>query len=87
MNDATRLLVCPITKQNLLPLSVEKTALLLKAMKQGRLSYFDGEQVSFNKEALAFLVSENQQHIYSVVAEVPILLEAKKIELTDVAGR
>ncbi len=83
MNDATRLLVCPVTKQNLLPLSVEKTALLLKAMKQGRLRYFDGEAVLLNKEALAFLVSENQQHIYSVIAEVPILLEAKQIELEN----
>jgi len=74
------LLVCPITRQHLLPLSPDKTAQLIIVLEQQRLYYIDGSQVSASAEQIQFLITENQHHLYSVIQGVPILLESKQIK-------
>lgn len=74
------LLVCPLTKQHLLPPSTRLAEALQTALDEQSLVYLDGTQVLMQDgDALRFLVSENQQHIYSVVAGIPILLEARQL--------
>ena len=105
MTDAIlSLLVCPLTKQHLLPPSSRLAEALQIALDDQSLVYLDGTQVTFpesyrrvdkqrtstdatpaaieNSKELQFLVSENQQHIYSVIKGVPLLLEAKQVILS-----
>jgi uncharacterized protein YbaR (Trm112 family) len=77
------LLVCPLTKQHLLPPSPRLAEVLQTALDEQSLSYLDGAPVSKpDGVALRFLVSENQRHIYSVIGGVPVLLEAKQVILS-----
>ena len=77
------LLVCPLTKQHLLPPSPSLTEALRLALDEQGLCYLDGSSVArLDGEALKFLVSENQQHIYSVIEGVPLLLESKQVVLS-----
>ncbi len=75
------LLVCPITKQHLLPLSEDKTALLHQALLKGELYYIDGSKLDVKPEQIRFLITENQHHLYSIVHSVPVLLEQKQIRV------
>lgn len=74
------LLVCPITKQHLLPLGEHKTRILQKAISDGLLHYIDGSPVDEKPNQVQFLITENQHHIYCVIASVPVLLESRQIE-------
>ena len=77
------LLVCPITKQHLLPLGERKTQVLLEALSDGLLHYVDGTPVIAKADQIQFLITENQHHIYSVIDTVPVLLESRQISPLD----
>ena len=77
------LLVCPITKQHLLPLSEQKTRVLQKAISDGLLHYIDGTPVVAEADQIQFLITQNQHHIYSVIDAVPVLLESRQIDPLD----
>lgn len=73
------LLVCPITKQHLLPLGADKTRVLKEALSDGLLYHIDGTPVTTKADQIQFLITENQHHIYSVIDTVPVLLESRQI--------
>ncbi len=73
------LLVCPITKQHLLPLGADKTRVLKKAMSDGVLHYADGTPVKEKPDEIQFLITQNQHHIYCIINSVPVLLESRQI--------
>ncbi len=70
------MLVCPITKQDLLPANGKLKKLLNDALQEAQLIYADGRTVP--KQA-AFWVTKNKTTVYSVVDSVPILLETKQV--------
>jgi uncharacterized protein YbaR (Trm112 family) len=76
-NDIKQLLVCPITKQHLLPVNRRLKEILDAAMHDDVLQYADGESVV--GEGLTFLVTQNGTTVYSVIGGVPILLELKQV--------
>lgn len=77
------LLVCPLTKQDLFPLDQGKTEFLFNALRDAELYHVDGSKLVHAVANLQFLVTENKQHVYSVIDGVPILLEAKQIDLSQ----
>lgn len=77
------LLVCPLTKQHLLPLGEHKTRLLQEALSDSLLHYVDGTPVIAKADQIQFLITENQHHIYSVIDKVPVLLESRQIGPLD----
>ncbi len=83
MKQALRdLLVCPISKQHLLPVADTRLqSLLQQAAAQGQLFYADGEVV----QSTQFLVTQNKTTVYSVVDGMPWLMESKQVLVPDEA--
>lgn len=79
MKNIKTLLVCPITKQDLLPLSAKKETVFLAHRRKDKLRYIDGQKVTAPVESLRFLCTESQQVIYSVIDDMPVLIETKQI--------
>ena len=76
-----KLLVCPVTKQNLFPLDRAKTEFLHNALLEKSLFHVDGSELQADVDNLQFLMTENRHHVYSIVDEIPILIESKQIDL------
>ena len=74
-------LVCPLTKQHLLPLDSKRSRLVEAALKKGELRYIDGTPLAQGSHTLEFLISENAHHLYSVIDGVPHLLEERQVDL------
>ncbi len=79
------LLVCPVTKQHLLPLDADKSKLLLDAMSDQALYHIDGTKLQVDPDSLRFLITENRHHVYSVIDDIPVLLESKQLDLSQLA--
>ena len=75
------LLVCPLTKQRLLPVSGRWLEQLNDALKKGELHYVDGTPLAGDTERISFLITENANHLYTVVDGVPVLLETWQVDL------
>jgi len=80
-NSILPLLVCPVSKQNLFLLSGQKKERLHTALSNGALRYLDGTVLPQELERIQFLITENAQHLYSMLDDVPILLESKQIDM------
>lgn len=82
-NTIKSLLVCPVTKQHLFPLDHDKTEFLLNALSEGGLHHMDGSKLQAKSNTIQFLMTENRQHVYSLIDGVPILIESKQIDLSQ----
>ena len=82
MADTVRsLLVCPLTKQQLLPLDSKRARMVEAALNRGELRYVDGTTLKPGGHRLEFLISENAHHLYSVIDGVACLFEDRQIDL------
>ena len=75
------LLVCPLTKQRLLPVTGRRAKVLESALEKGELRYIDGSPLGGDAQRISFLVSENAHHLYTIVDEVPVLLESRQVDI------
>ena len=75
------LLVCPLTKQRLLPVKGEKAEMLELALKKGELRYVDGTVLDVTPERLTFLITENAHHLYTTIDDVPLMLESRQVDI------
>lgn len=75
------LLVCPVTKQRLLPVTGKRAELLDSALEKGELRYVDGTSMEITPERVVFLITENTHHLYTVVDDVPLMLESRQVDI------
>ncbi len=75
------LLVCPITKQHLFSLSGARADAIEAALARGELRYIDGTELGVEPDRVRFLITQNGHHLYSMIDDVPILLESKQIDM------
>jgi uncharacterized protein YbaR (Trm112 family) len=75
------ILCCPVSKSPLLRLPASKLATLNRSINAGEVQYIHCEKVSETlNEAL---ITEDSKVIYSVIDDIPILLEEKGIGTTQ----
>lgn len=76
------ILVCPVTKQGVTRLSDERLALINQKIRDGQLRANDGTHL---QDALqAAVITRNQQTIYPVVDQIPIMLESRGIATSQI---
>ena len=74
------ILRCPVTKQQVFPLSTEKLDMLNNEIISGTVFQADGNAVK--EKILDALITENKNRIYRIEKNIPIMLEDESI-LTD----
>ncbi|MBL10519.1 MAG: hypothetical protein CL402_08405 [Acidiferrobacteraceae bacterium] len=74
------ILRCPVTKQQVFPLSTEKLDMLNNEIISGTVFQADGNTVK--EKILDALITENKNRIYRIEKNIPIMLEDESI-LTD----
>ena len=74
------ILRCPITKQQLFPLSDVQLAKINAEIESGNVLQVDGDAV--DKAVKEGLITENRSRVYRVEQDIPIMLEDESI-LTD----
>ena len=80
-NRVFPLLVCPLTKQRLLPLDGKRLGVVTEALARGELRYADGTVLPADGERIGFLITENAHHLYTVIDKVPVLLESRQVDI------
>ena len=80
-NRISPLLVCPLTKQRLLPVGGRRLELLTAALEKGDLRYVDGSPLTSDAGRIAFLITDNGRHLYTVVDDVPVMLESRQVDI------
>lgn len=78
------LLVCPVTKQHLVPLGKKASKPLYAALAAQMLATLDGQKITAQESDIQFLATENAQHVYSVIDSTPVLIESKQIDLRSI---
>ena len=76
------LLVCPLSKQRLLPVSGRRLERLYALLKTGALHYVDGTPLAGDSERIGFLITENARHLYIVIDDVPVMLENRQVDIS-----
>ena len=74
------ILRCPVTKQQVFPLTTEKLAKVNQAITGDDIRYVDDKRVEI--PLTEGLVTENGQRIYRIDENIPVMLEDESI-LTD----
>jgi uncharacterized protein YbaR (Trm112 family) len=75
------ILCCPVSKTPLTRLSAQRLKKLNKAISAGNIQYVRGEAVE--QPLQEALITEDSRVIYSVIDEIPILLEERGIGTTQ----
>ncbi|MCP5152324.1 MAG: Trm112 family protein [Ectothiorhodospiraceae bacterium] len=78
------ILVCPVTKVPVHPLSGDRLATLNREIEAGRISYRDGTVVESGFDEA--LMTADGRTIYTVVDGIPVMLEDRGIAASQVAG-
>ncbi len=78
------ILRCPVTKQQVFPLTAEKLAKINQAITGGNIRYVDDKQV--DAPLTEGLVTENGQRIYRIDENIPIMLEDESILTNQIEG-
>ena len=74
------ILRCPVTKQQVFPLTGQQLAAINQAIAAGNVVHADGSAV--NNPLEEGLVTENRNRIYRIEQDMPVMLEDESI-LTD----
>ena len=74
------ILRCPVTKQQVFPLTGQQLAAINKAIAAGNVVNADGSAV--NNPLEEGLVTENRNRVYRIEQDIPVMLEDESI-LTD----
>lgn len=83
-NRVFPLLVCPLTKQRLLPVTGNQAQALKSALEDRQLRYLDGTPLTAEGSRVSFLITENERHLYTVIDDVPVLLESRQVDIEAV---
>ena len=78
------ILVCPVTKVPVRPLSRDKLAILNRYVEQGEIRTADGVAVSTALEEA--LITSDGKTIYRVESGIPVMLEDESISSSQVSG-
>ena len=74
------ILRCPVTKQQVFPLTEQQLAAINQAIAAGNVVHADGSAV--NNLLEEGLVTENRNRVYRIEQDIPVMLEDESI-LTD----
>jgi uncharacterized protein YbaR (Trm112 family) len=78
------ILRCPVTKQQIFPLTKQQLAAINQAITTGNVIYANGSIVDNPLEE--GLVTENQNRVYRIEHEIPVMLEDESILTNQVEG-
>lgn len=78
------ILVCPVTKVPVKPLSKDRLAILNGEVEKGNVCYQDGQQVA--GDLMEALITEDGRTIYPVEDGIPVMLEDHGIAASQVPG-
>ena len=74
------ILRCPVTKQQVFPLTKQQLTAINQAIAAGDLAHADGSTIDSPLEE--GLVTENKNRVYRIEQDIPVMLEDESI-LTD----
>ena len=74
------ILRCPVTKQQVFPLTQQQLTIINQAIAVGNVVYVDGSAI--NNPLEEGLVTENKNRVYRIEQDIPVMLEDESI-LTD----
>ena len=78
------ILRCPVTKQQVFPLTGQQLTAINQAIAMGNVVQADGSTV--NDPLDEGLITENQNRVYRVEQEIPVMLEDESILIDQVEG-
>ncbi len=78
------ILVCPVTKVPVQPLSRDRLAILNRSIEQGEIKFVDGTPLRNALEAA--LITTDGKTIYRIDGGIPVMLEAESIVASQVPG-
>ena len=71
------ILRCPVTKQQIFPLTGQQLAAINQAIAAGNVVHADGSAV--NNPLEEGLVTENRNRVYRIEQDIPVMLEDESI--------
>ena len=71
------ILRCPVTKQQVFPLTGQQLAAINQAIAAGNVVHADGSAVNNSLEE--GLVTENRNRVYRIEQDIPVMLEDESI--------
>ena len=78
------ILRCPVTKQQVFPLTGKQLAAINQAIATGELLHADGSAIDSQLEE--GLVTENKNRVYRIEQDIPVMLEDESILTDQVEG-
>ena len=78
------ILRCPVTKQQVFPLTKQQLAAINQAIAAGNLAHADGSAIDNPLEE--GLVTENKNRVYRIEQDIPVMLEDESILTDQVEG-
>ena len=78
------ILRCPVTKQQVFPLTKQQLTAINQAIAAGDLAHADGSTIDSPLEE--GLVTENKNRVYRIEQDIPVMLEDESILTDQVEG-
>ncbi len=78
------ILRCPVTKQQVFPLTDQQLSAINQAIAAGNVLYADGNAIASPLEE--GLVTENKNRVYRIEQGIPVMLEDESILTDQVEG-
>ena len=78
------ILRCPVTKQQVFPLTEQQLTAINQAIATGNVKYADGSVIDDRLEE--GLVTENKNRVYRIEQDIPVMLEDESILTDQVEG-
>ena len=78
------ILRCPVTKQQVFPLTEQQLTAINQAIAAGSVKYADGSTIDDRLEE--GLVTENKNRVYRIEQDIPVMLEDESILTDQVEG-
>ena len=78
------ILRCPVTKQQVFPLTEQQLAIINQAIAVGNVMHVDGSTV--DSPLNEGLVTENRNRIYRIERDIPVMLEDESILTGQIEG-
>ena len=78
------ILRCPVTKQQVFPLTKQQLTAINQAIATGNVKYADGSAIDDRLEE--GLLTENKNRVYRIEQDIPVMLEDESILTDQVEG-